>query len=86
MGSGGYHLFTMIKIWLLYLIISMPNMPSVRTNSLLYVTEDKCMQALSNYLNLYNSKSSEYKKNLVTTGYCLPFNSFPIKGLNNFDL
>ena len=86
MGSGGYHLFTMIKIWLLYLIISMPNMPSVKNNSFLYLTEDSCMQALSNYLNIYESKSSEYKKNLKTIGYCLPFDSFPIKGLNNFDL
>jgi hypothetical protein len=86
MGSRSYHLFTMIKIWLLYLLISMPGMPSVKNNSFIYPTEDSCMQALTDYLNLYNSKSPEYKKNLVTTGYCLPFDSFPIKGLNNFDL
>jgi hypothetical protein len=76
----------MIKIWLLYLMISMPNMPSVKTNSFLYSTEDKCMQALTNYLNLYESKSSEYKKNLKTNGYCLSFDAFPIKGLNNLNL
>ena len=64
----------------------MPGMPSVKNNSFIYPTEDSCMQALTDYLNLYNSKSPEYKKNLVTTGYCLPFDSFPIKGLNNFDL
>ena len=44
------------------------------------------MKALTNYLNIYESKSENYKKNLTTTGYCLPFDSFPIKGLHNLDL
>ena len=72
----------MIKVWLLFLMISQPNLPSVRTNSFLYATEDSCMQALADYLNIYESKPLEYKQNLVTTGYCLPFDSFPIQGLN----
>ncbi len=76
----------MIKIWLLYLMISMPNMPSVKTNSFLYPTKEGCMQALSDYLNLYESKSPEYKKNLKTNGYCLPFDAFPIKGVHELNL
>ena len=76
----------MIKIWLLYLLISMPGMHSVKNNSFLYLTEEECMKALTNYLNIYESKSENYKKTLTTTGYCLSFNSFPVKGVHNLDL
>jgi len=75
-----------IKIWLLYLLISMPGMPSVKNNSFLYPSEDQCMQALTDYLNIYESKSLEYKESLKTTGYCLPFDAFPIKGMHKLSL
>lgn len=76
----------MVKVWLLCLIISMPNMPSVKTNSFLYISEEKCMEALVSYMNIYESKSKEYKETLKTQGYCLPFESFPIKGIHNLNL
>ena len=60
----------------------MPNMPSVKNNSFLYPNEEECMQALVDYLNIYESKSAEYKAGLKTTGYCLPFDAFPIQGMN----
>ena len=44
------------------------------------------MGALTDYLNIYESKSTEYKKTLKTTGYCLPFNAFPLKGLHKLSL
>ena len=72
----------MIKVWLLILMMSMPNMPSVKHNAFLYPSEDECMQALTSYLNIYESKSAEYKENLKTTGYCLPFDAFPIQGMH----
>ena len=71
-----------VKVWLLYLLISMPNMPSVKNNSFLYPNEEECMQALVDYLNIYESKSAEYKAGLKTMGYCLPFDAFPIQGMN----
>ena len=71
-----------VKVWLLYLLISMPNMPSVKNNSFLYPNEEECMQALTDYLNIYEAKSAEYKENLKTTGYCLPFDAFPVKGMH----
>ena len=71
-----------VKVWLLYLLISMPNMPSVKNNSFLYPNEEECMQALADYLNIYESKSAEYKEKLKTTGYCLPFDAFPIQGMH----
>ena len=63
-------------------MISQPNLPSVKTNSFLYADEDSCMTALADYLNIYESKPLEYKNNLTTMGYCLPFEAFPIQGLN----
>ena len=75
-----------IKVWILYLVISIPVMPSVKNNSFLYPNEEECMQALTTYLNVYESKSAEYKENLKTMGYCLPFNSFPIRGIHNLSL
>ena len=71
-----------VKVWLLYLLISMPNMPSVKNNSFLYPNEEECMQALVDYLNIYESKSAEYKEKLKTTGYCLPFDAFPVQGMH----
>ena len=76
----------MIKIWLLYLLVSMPGMPSVKNNSFIYPTEEACMQALTDYLNIYESKSPDFKENLKTTGFCLPFESFPIKCIHNQSL
>ena len=63
-------------------MMSQPNLPSVKTNSFLYADEDSCMTALADYLNIYESKPLEYKNNLTTMGYCLPFEAFPIQGLN----
>jgi len=63
-------------------MISQPNLPSVKTNSFLYADEHSCMTALADYLNIYESKPLEYKNNMVTMGYCLPFEAFPIQGLN----
>ena len=65
-----------------HIMISQPNLPSVKTNSFLYADEDSCMTALADYLNIYEAKPLEYKNNMVTMGYCLPFKAFPIQGLN----
>ena len=75
-----------VKIWLLYLLISMPGMPSVKNNSFLYLNEEECMQALTTYLNIYEAKPLEYKEKLKTTGYCLPFDAFPIQGMHKLSL
>tara|TARA_R100000353_G_scaffold47337_1_gene37740 strand:- start:114 stop:338 length:225 start_codon:yes stop_codon:yes gene_type:complete len=73
----------MIKVWLLFIMISNPGLPSVKTQSFLYADEHSCMTALADYLNIYEAKPLEYKNNMVTSGYCLPFEAFPIQGLNS---
>ena len=71
-----------IKVWLLVMFLSMPNQPSVKYNAAVYPTEDKCMIALDGYMRIYESKPESYKQGLVTEAFCLPFNAFPIPGLN----
>jgi hypothetical protein len=72
----------MKTIWLMLMLISSPNMPSVKYNALLYNTEEECMKSVTDYLNYYEAKPQEYKNTLVTDAFCLPFEAFPIKGLN----
>ena len=64
------------------MLVSSPNMPSVKYNALLYNTEMECLDSVANYLNYYESKPQKYKNTLVTDAFCLPFEAFPIKGLN----
>ena len=71
----------MIKIWLLLMIMSTPNQPSVKYMATLYQTEDICMQAKESYMQAFEAKSQEYKDKAKTDAFCVPFDSFPIKGL-----
>ena len=72
----------MKTIWLMLMLISSPNMPSVKYNALLYNTEAECLDSVADYLSYYEAKPQEYKNTLVTDAFCLPFEAFPIKGLN----
>ena len=72
----------MKTLWLMLMLISSPNMPSVKYNALLYNTEAECLDSVANYLTYYEAKPQEYKNTLVTDAFCLPFEAFPIKGLN----
>ena len=56
----------------------MPNQPSVKYNAYLYFTELECFEAKEKYMQIYNNKDQEYKNNMVTEAFCIPFNSFPL--------
>ena len=73
----------MIKIWLMIMFISAPNMPSVKYQAIAYKTEHECMESLTKYLNLYESKSQSFKETTVTDAHCIEFESFPIKAFNS---
>ena len=64
------------------MLMSSPNMPSVKYHALLYNTEDECMKSVVDYLNYYEQNPQEYKTVVVKDAFCLPFEAFPIKGLN----
>ena len=72
----------MIKIWFLLMLISTPNQPTVKYQGFLFPTEDQCMVAQVRYLNEYEGKSPKYKENVVIDVFCLPFDAFPVKGMN----
>tara|TARA_R110002012_G_scaffold266622_1_gene450234 strand:- start:124 stop:330 length:207 start_codon:yes stop_codon:yes gene_type:complete len=65
------------------MLLSMPNQPSVKYNAVLYYTEKECIVAKENYMKNYNNKNQEYKKNIITNAYCIPFDSFPLTTRKN---
>ena len=73
----------MVKIWLLLMLISVPNQPSVKYNAAIYPTEEACMAAREGYMGAFEAKSQEYKSEVKTEALCIPFDSFPIKGMNS---
>ena len=68
------------------MIISMPDMPSVKYNALIYPTEPQCLTARNGYMEAYAAKDLEYKSKLKTEAFCIPFDSFPIAGISNFNI
>tara|TARA_R110002020_G_scaffold443245_1_gene654465 strand:+ start:351 stop:593 length:243 start_codon:yes stop_codon:yes gene_type:complete len=72
----------MIKIWFLLVLMSAPNLPSVKYQGTLYPTEEQCVVAQASFLNLYEAKPKEYKDSVSVDAFCLPFDAFPIKGMN----
>ena len=71
----------MVKIWLFLMLMSTPTQPTVKYNALIYPTEEECLVAREGYMEAYEAKSREYRDGLVTEGYCIPFDSFPIIGM-----
>ena len=71
----------MVKVFLLLMVVSMPGMPSVKYNAMLYPTMNDCIIARDGYMDIYDSKDQEYKDRLVTHATCLEFETFPIQGL-----
>ena len=72
----------MTKIWLMLILLSSPNLPSVKYNAYLYKTENECVNAQANFMNYYEKKSDDYKKITVVDTHCIEFESFPIARFN----
>jgi hypothetical protein len=73
----------MIKIWLLLMLISMPNQPSVKYTAYIYPSEDKCLVARDGYNLAYEAKTQDYKNRVKSEAFCIPFDSFPIAGIQS---
>jgi hypothetical protein len=73
----------MTKIFLLLMLMSMPNQPSVKYNAVIYFTEQECLTAKKGYMKAYNNKEQAYKDRVITNAYCVPFDSFPLTTMNN---
>ena len=71
----------MIKIWLLLMLMSAPDQPSVRYTASIYSTEYQCEQAQIGFSEAYEAKPQSYKDMMTVKSICIPFEAFPIKGL-----
>lgn len=63
------------------MLMSTPHQSSIKYQAFIYLSETECLYAKEEYMNAYNSKSDEYKSKFQTNGYCVPFDSFPIVGM-----
>ena len=68
----------MTKIFLLLMLFSVPNAPSVKYTALIYFTKEECITAKENYMTAYNSKSEDYLNVSKSNAYCIEFESFPL--------
>jgi len=73
----------MIKIWLLLMIISMPQQPSVKYTAYIYPDEEKCLVAQDGYNLAYENKDQTYKSTVKSEAFCIPFEAFPIAGMQS---
>ena len=65
------------------IIMSAPNAPSVKYNGVIYPTEEECVAAQVEFLNIYEARPQKYKDSLKIDAFCLPFDAFPIQGMNS---
>ena len=65
------------------MLVSIPNAPSVKYNGFIYANKETCETARYELHEAYNNKPTEYKLATTMNSYCVEFDSFPIKGLNN---
>lgn len=68
------------------MIISIPDAKTVRYNGSIYSTEESCIRAKDDYMGAFEAKSEEYKDKIKTEAFCVPFESFPIKGIDSHDM
>ena len=68
----------MNTVFLLLMLLSMPNQPSVKYNAVLYFTEQECENAKIEYMKAYNNKDQFYKMRVKTEAFCVPFEAFPL--------
>ena len=68
----------MNTVFLLLMLLSMPNQPSVKYNAVLYFTEQECLNAKIEYMKAYNKKDIQYKNRVKTNAYCVTFDAFPL--------
>ena len=45
----------MVKVFLLLMVVSMPGMPSVKYNAMLYPSMGECITARDGYMDIYDS-------------------------------
>jgi hypothetical protein len=65
-------------VFLLLMLMSAPNQPSIKYNGIVYITEEECIVAKNEYMDIYNDNREKYKNKLIIKAYCIPFDAFPL--------
>ena len=73
----------MVKIWLLLMIMSSPGQPSVKYTASIYSTDYQCSEAQIGFQEAYEAKPQSYKDMMKVKAICIPFDSFPISGMQS---
>ena len=68
----------MKTVFLLLMIMSSPNQPTVKYNAVLYPTESGCELVRAGYMDAYENKSKDFKDSMITEAFCIPFDAFPL--------
>ena len=63
------------------MLMSTPNQLTVKYNAAIYPTEEHCVAAQRGYMEAFQAKSAEYRLTVKSEAFCIPFESFPIKGM-----
>jgi hypothetical protein len=58
--------------------MSSPNQTTIKYNGILYYTEVECEIARAGYMDSYDNKEKEYKDQIITKAFCIPFDAFPL--------
>ena len=66
----------MQTVFLLLILMSMPNQTTIKYNGILYKSEAECIIARDGYMDAYNNKEQDYKDIMITDSHCVPFDSF----------
>ena len=65
------------------MIMSSPGQPSVKYTASIYSTEYQCEQAQIGFQEAYEAKPQSYKDTMKVKAMCIPFDSFPIVGMQS---
>ena len=68
----------MTKVFLLIILMSMPNQTTIRYQGILYKSETECIIAREKYMNNYHQQTQTHKDMIVTDAHCIPFDAFPL--------
>ena len=68
----------MKTVFLLLMLMSSPNQPTIKYQGILYPSEDLCETARAGYMDAYENKDDDFKDSMITEAHCVPFDAFPI--------
>ena len=60
------------------MLMSSPNQSTIKYNGIVYPSAIECEMARAGYMDAYKRKEEEYKNEITTEAFCIPFDAFPL--------